>query len=86
MLCNVCQGNTNDVDCDSGEWICEHRWLAIANMVRFHNTVMGEPIQDWWDNGNDAIAFSRGNKGFIAINNEVSQPVDQVLYNPLLTP
>ena len=24
----------------------------------------------WWDNGRNAIAFSRGNKGFVAINRE----------------
>ena len=39
-------------------------------MVAFHNLVDGEPVANWWDNGYQAIAFSRGNKGFLAINNE----------------
>lgn len=32
-------------------------------MVRFRNTAQGQPVQNWWDNGNNQIAFSRGNKG-----------------------
>ena len=27
-------------------------------------------MENWWDNSYHFIAFSRGNKGFIAINNE----------------
>ena len=30
------------------------------------------PVTNWWDNGNNAIAFGRSGKGFIAINNENS--------------
>ncbi len=32
-------------------------------MVRFRNTAEGQSVQNWWDNGNNQIAFSRGNKG-----------------------
>jgi alpha-amylase len=39
-------------------------------MVKFRNLVEWEPLANWWDNRNHQIAFSRGNKGFIAINNE----------------
>ncbi|KAA0203929.1 hypothetical protein HAZT_HAZT003499 [Hyalella azteca] len=31
---------------------------------------LGTDSNDWWDNGNNQIAFCRGNKGFLAINNE----------------
>ena len=58
----------NNGTCGGG-WICEHRWEEISNMVAFHNTVHGTKLENWWDNGNNQIAFSRGNKGFIAINN-----------------
>ena len=34
--------------------------------------VAGSNIADWWDNGANAIAFSRGDKGFVAINNETT--------------
>lgn len=48
--------------------MCEHRWKQIYNMVRFKSIVDDEPIINWWDNGDNQIAFSRGNRGFIAFN------------------
>jgi len=53
-----------------GEWVCEHRDPYIRNMVRFRKLVAGTEVTQWWDNGGNAIAFSRGNKGFVAINRE----------------
>jgi alpha-amylase len=29
-------------------------------------------VTQWWDNGNDAIAFGRGNKGYLVLNDESS--------------
>uniref|UniRef100_A0A671RYL4 Alpha-amylase n=2 Tax=Sinocyclocheilus anshuiensis TaxID=1608454 RepID=A0A671RYL4_9TELE len=52
------------------KWICEHRWHQIRNMVIFRNVVNGQPLSNWWDNSNNQIAFSRGSKGFIVINND----------------
>ena len=70
-------GNTNNVTCAAniatatvGQWVCEHRDPHIARMVAFRRIVAGTEIQNWWDNGASAIAFSRGSKGFIAINRE----------------
>jgi len=70
-------GNTNDMTCASsletatiGQWVCEHRDPAIAAMVGFRSAVVGTTITDWWDNGANAIAFSRGDRGFVAINLE----------------
>src|SRR5690606_37673578 len=34
------------------------------------NVTDGSGVSHWWDNGNNQIAFSRGNKGFVAINRE----------------
>lgn len=54
-----------------GEWVCEHRWRPITNMVQFRNVTSSAPgVADWWSNGNNQIAFSRGDKGFVAINRE----------------
>lgn len=50
-------------------WVCEHRWPEIRNMVKFRNAVGHAPLEWWWDNGYSQIAFCRGNRGFIAINN-----------------
>jgi alpha-amylase len=40
------------------------------NMVGWHNLVAGLPVSNWYDDGSNLIAFSRGTKGWIAINNE----------------
>jgi alpha-amylase len=58
--------------CYSGGWKCQHKWPQIANMVGFRNAVAGTAVANWWDNGNNAIAFSRGDRGFVAINKESS--------------
>jgi alpha-amylase len=70
-------GNTLTVTCASsletatvGQWVCEHRDAMIASMVSFRRVVAGTAIEDWWDDGSNAIAFSRGGLGFVAINRE----------------
>jgi alpha-amylase len=73
------EGNTKDVTCASrmemaavGQWVCEHRDPYIRNMVRFRKYVAGTNQNHWWDNGANAIAFTRGDKGFVAINLETT--------------
>ena len=56
----------------AGQWVCEHRDPSILKMVSFRHVVAGADINHWWDNGANAIAFSRGDKGFVAINNETT--------------
>ncbi|MGQ0702209.1 MAG: alpha-amylase [Gemmatimonadales bacterium] len=70
-------GNTQDVVCAAsletatvGQWVCEHRDPYLRTMVGFRRVVAGTPVTNWWDNGTNAIAFSRGDKGFVAINRE----------------
>jgi alpha-amylase len=41
-------------------------------MIGFRRVVAGTALTGWWDNGANAIALSRGDKGFVAINNEAS--------------
>lgn len=65
-------GKTSNATCFSNGWICEHRWQVIANMVAFHNTVRGTPVVNWYDNGNNHIAFGRNTKGYLTINDEDS--------------
>ncbi len=52
------------------QWVCEHRDQVIANMIAFRRAVAGTPQTNWWDNGANAIAFSRDGKGFVVINRE----------------
>nr|VFJ45866.1 MAG: alpha-amylase [Candidatus Kentron sp. FM]VFJ49103.1 MAG: alpha-amylase [Candidatus Kentron sp. FM]VFK08353.1 MAG: alpha-amylase [Candidatus Kentron sp. FM] len=70
---NTDAGPPGDADCEKnrGKWACQHRWGNIANMVSFRNhTIEAWSVDNWWDNGNNAIAFGRGDKGFVVINND----------------
>ncbi|CEL52831.1 alpha-amylase [Rhizoctonia solani AG-1 IB] len=49
-------------------WQCQHRWTAIAGMVKWHNGVTGS-INNWVSGTNQQIAFGRGSSGFVVINN-----------------
>jgi alpha-amylase len=53
-----------------GDWLCEHRDPYLLNMVAFRKAVAGTDVSHWWDDGANAIAFSRGAKGFVAIDRE----------------
>jgi alpha-amylase len=54
-------------------WDFAHRWTPLANMVAFRNASLGQAQQNWivGNNGNQ-VAFSRGNVGFVALNNSAS--------------
>jgi alpha-amylase len=72
-------GATSDVRCAArietaiiGEWVCEHRDPAVIRMVGFRRAVAGTDVRHWWSNGANAIAFSRGDRGFVAINRETA--------------
>ncbi|WP_405015532.1 carbohydrate-binding module family 20 domain-containing protein [Kitasatospora sp. NBC_01539] len=56
--------------CYSDGWNCTHAWRQVANMVGFRNAVSGTAMTNWWSNGNNAIGFGRGSKGYVAINRE----------------
>jgi alpha-amylase len=58
--------------CYTEGWTCQHAWQPIANMVGFRNAVQGTSMTNWWSNGNNAIAFGRGNLGYVVINHETS--------------
>ena len=75
-----------------GGWVCEHRDPVIAAMVRFRRVVAGSPLEGWWDDGADAIAFSRGDRGFVAMSREphavtlaVATPLAPARYCDILT-
>ncbi|BBA99839.1 putative Alpha-amylase [Actinacidiphila reveromycinica] len=62
-------GLVTDTDCTSGAWVCTDRVRGIANMVGWHNAAQGQQVANWWDNGANAIAFSRGDRAWIGIDN-----------------
>jgi chitodextrinase len=51
-------------------WDFIHRWSDISNMVKFRSTTAGQGVGNFVSGTSNQIAFSRGNKGFVAINNE----------------
>ena len=54
-----------------GTWVCQHRDPFIAPMLAFRKATVGaEAITNWWDDGQNQIAFGRGAKGFVVINRE----------------
>ncbi|MFF7091671.1 alpha-amylase family protein [Streptomyces rubradiris] len=56
--------------CWQSGWKCQHAWSEIKSMVAFRNATRGQAVTNWWDNGNDWIAFGRGAKGYVAVNHE----------------
>lgn len=65
--------NNGNLECFGTNWQCEHRWSYIAGAVDFRNNTNDNwTTTDWWDNGNNQIAFGRGSSGFVAINKEDS--------------
>jgi alpha-amylase len=64
-------GYVTNTTCGSG-WECTDRAQPVVGMVGFHNATRGQPVANWWDDGSNAIAFSRGAQGWVAINTEGS--------------
>ena len=50
-------------------WTCLDRQTGIAHLVGWHNLVGDAPLANWYDDGVNLIAFSRGERGWIALNN-----------------
>ncbi|PIL31175.1 hypothetical protein GSI_05872 [Ganoderma sinense ZZ0214-1] len=50
-------------------WLCQHRWIAVAGMVGFRNNVGVAALTNWVSPQSQQIAFGRGDRGFVAINN-----------------
>jgi alpha-amylase len=68
--------------CEQTGRVCEHRFTAIASMVEFRRVTAGEPVINWWDEGDHRVAFGRGDKGFVAIN-DTGEPMREILQTGL---
>jgi alpha-amylase len=60
----------SDTNCSSGWQGCLDR--TLGGMVGWHNAVKGTSVANWWSDGSNQIAFGRGAKGYVAINNSGS--------------
>lgn len=64
------QTSIPDVNCaKDSKWQCTQRLTSIRGMIGFYNAVRGTKVTNWQDDDDNNVAFSRGNKGFLAINN-----------------
>ncbi len=61
-------GHVTNTVCGS-RWTCLDRDTGVAGMVGWHNATAGTPVGNWWDDQTNLIAFSRGSRGWVAINN-----------------
>ncbi|WP_353939444.1 alpha-amylase family protein [uncultured Bifidobacterium sp.] len=52
-----------------GDWNCQQRWTPTRGMIAFHNYVHGTKVEDLQEPDSSLLAFSRGDKGFVAFNN-----------------
>jgi alpha-amylase len=65
-------GLITDTVCDNTTWVCVDRFTGVRDMVGFHNYVGDAPVENWYDDGVNLIAFSRGDRGFFSTNNETA--------------
>jgi alpha-amylase len=63
-------GYVTATNCASG-WYCTDRLTGVANMVAWHNLAHtnNDPVANWYSDGANLIAFSRGADAWIAVNN-----------------
>jgi alpha-amylase len=51
-------------------FMCEHKKSYVNNLISFrNNSDKNFFVSNWWTNGRDQLSFSRGNLGFVLINN-----------------
>jgi len=62
--------HNNNVNCGNGDWVCEHRWSQIANMVAWKRAAGSETKMEniITEDDSNHVAFSRNGKAFIALN------------------
>jgi alpha-amylase len=57
------------LELESQRWVCQHRWPQVRRMVAFRQAVGEAELTDWWEEG-PAVAFGRGERGFVVVNTE----------------
>ena len=64
MLCTDVMDKLGTGTCSGNEgsdgWLCQHRYVAIAGMVGFRNSVGSASMTNWVSPQSDRIAFGRG--------------------------
>ena len=61
-------GRITDAVCGQG-WSCDHRNPGIVAMVGWHDYVGQAERANFWTDDANVVAFSKGNRGWVALNN-----------------
>ncbi len=61
-------GRVTDTVCGQG-WTCDHRDPSILAMVAWHHEVGNAKRTNSWTDDANVVAFSKGNRGWVALNN-----------------
>lgn len=76
--------DTGDVHCGEFQpWVCEHRWVGIANMVAWRKIAADLPVTHFTAFGEDTISFCRGEVACIAFNRQEADDWEIELTFPL---
>ena len=62
-------GLVTATDCTSAAWACVNRDQGVLGMVAWHNYAAKYARHRWYDDGENVIAFNRGNRAWVALNN-----------------
>lgn len=68
----ACRGISAPYFDQSAPWICEHRSVAVANMVAWRRTAGSAPVENFEAPGDQTIAFCRGGAACVALNRQES--------------
>jgi len=61
--------SARDLNCGPGkDWVCEHRWPSIANMVAWRRSAGTAKVSNWHTEGSQRFFFCRGTTACIAVN------------------
>ena len=63
-------GLITDTSCSNGQWTCDHRDSGIVAMVKWHQYVGSAKRANFYTDDANLIAFSKGNRGWAAFNND----------------
>ncbi len=65
-------GLITDTDCSSDAWVCTHRNAGIVGMIGWHDYVGDAKRHHFYTDDANVIAFSKGTRGWVAFNNNLS--------------
>eukprot|EP00931_Biecheleriopsis_adriatica_P115285 TRINITY_DN91098_c0_g1_i1.p1 TRINITY_DN91098_c0_g1~~TRINITY_DN91098_c0_g1_i1.p1 ORF type:complete len:508 (+),score=95.56 TRINITY_DN91098_c0_g1_i1:77-1600(+) len=67
-------GSNGELRCgEYDQWVCEHRWTGIANMVAWRRTAGDLPVTHYQAAGADRVFFCRGDVACMALNRKDSE-------------